>query len=472
MPLRLFLRTLSRNARVIARLRSVLSSQRATMTSVLQAADYAAVGETDTASSRARRDKDREKDRKKSKKDGSRRKPVFTVDPLADFFNEQKRNSPPPSAAHSVDIDDGLDDDYSDDERKHRPPSPPTPTAPLPAPLPAQPTTDKKPRRSTTSTKRHTKPTSPHTDRPTASSPPAKQPLQSFAYSSSYSSSSLPVSYAARMSADDSLALREWLRDNQFDDSVWEALSEYSIADMLAVTKEDLKELLGTKQGIRLYARIQQYKQQQQQQPASSSPQPSRRSASSYSSASHSRYGACAINGCTHFSTNVCSMPSCNAALCMAHQNKSLLTGHVYCSTCERETWEGKLRHSLQSVGERAEETTERIINTTAEWTGTAREQPSTLSTTSRYGHIASDTLSQPSTAAYYQEEHKQHSPVMPHHASVNSVPAAAAGRGSGGGQGFMSDWLQRGDESEVYGSFYRERSWNDNALGKQCAIQ
>lgn len=429
----------------------------------------------DNTITRTRKDRDNHtKDRKKNKKDNNRQRSKPGDDPLADFYNEHKRNSPPPPpATYTVEVDEGGEDDYSDgDERKHRPPSPAVQAA-------AGTSTEKKSRRSTSNKRNSNKSTSPLDNRSSSSSLSSSAAKQSFS-SSAYTSSTLPpVSYAARWSADDSLALRDWLRDNLFDDSVWAALSEYSIADMLAVTKEDLKELLGSKQGIRLYTRIQQYKQQQQQpQLASSSPpQPSRRSAS-YSSASHSRYGVCAINGCTHASTNVCSMPSCNAALCMAHQNKSLLTGHVYCSPCERETWEGKVRHGLQSVGERAEETTERIITTTAEWTGTGNHPPSKLPTVSRYGHIAGSTLSsrQSSASSYYQEEHKQHSPVSSHHASLNSSAGGGGGRGGGGGLGFMSEWLQRGDEEQgeggVDGSYYRERSWNDSALGKQCTIQ
>ena len=431
------------------------------MTSVLEATDYAAVGEMDNTITRTRKDKDRKRSKKQST-----RKPTPTlddnVDPLADFYSEQKRNSPSPPLAYSVEVDDGVEADYSDDERKYRPS---TPVAAAPTTAAAE----KKSRRST-STKRSSSVN--NTKSATAASYVSSSSANTQPSSSSaYTSSTLPsVSFTAPWSADDSLALREWLRDNHFDDSVWEALSEYSIADMLAVTKEDLKELLGTKQGIRLYARIQQYKQQQPH--VSSPPQPSRRSASSYSSASHSRYGVCAINGCTHASTNVCSMPSCNASLCMAHQHKSLLTGHVYCLSCERETWEGKVRHGLQTVGETAEETTERIINTTAEWTGTGNHQPYTVPTTSRYGHMASHTAAQPAAAAYYQEEHKQHSPVMPHH----SAPVGG-GRGGGGGLGFMSDWLQRDDgvadlDGATDGSFYRESSWNDSALGKQCTIQ
>ena len=132
------------------------------------------------------------------------------------------------------------------------------------------------------------------------------------------------------------------------------------------------------------------------------------------------------------------------------------------------------MRHGLQSVGERAEETTERIINTTAEWTGTGNHFPSTLSSTSRYGHISGSTLAQrPSAASHYQEEHKQHSPIHSQHCSLNG----ASGAGGGGGLGFMTDWLQRHDDVDEVdgaadGSYYRERSWNDSAFGKQCTIQ
>ena len=433
------------------------------MTSVL-AADYTAAGEMDNSIARPKRDKD---SRKKSKRD-SRRKVDAAIDPLADFYSEQKRSSPSPPAAatpYSVEIEDGAGDEYSDEERKHRPASPPTPVA-------AHSAAEKKSRRSTNGARHHSRTNTPPLDNLSSSSSssafssyhsPNKLPPSS----SEHASPVPPVSYAPSWSADDSLALRQWLRDNHFDDSVWEALSEYSIADMLAVTKEDLKELLGTKQGIRLYARIQQYKQQQQL--ASSSPlQPSRRSASSNFSASHSgRYGACAVHGCGHASTNVCNMPSCNAALCMAHQHKSLLTGHVYCASCEADTWEGRVKQGWQSVGERAEETTERIITTTAEWTGTGSLHHSALPSVSRYGHMASSgAFAQPAAAAaqyQYQEEHKQHSPMQSHQ-----------GAGSDGGKsrlGIVGDWLQRDDavsEGGDGGGYYRERSWNDN----QCAIQ
>ena len=166
-------------------------------------------------------------------------------------------------------------------------------------------------------------------------------------------------------------------------------LSSYSVADVLALSKEDLKDLLGVQQGIRLHARIAQHRAQVEggsrgvQSPhrwrltaaaagaRSSTSSSDRLSHSSFSSSSSSsacsRYGQCSQRGCSHPSVAVCSVAECSACVCVWHEAKSLLTGHVYCPSCEAETFEGKVRAAYLNATTTADAATEQVIQTTAE---------------------------------------------------------------------------------------------------------
>ncbi len=440
------------------------------MTSALPASDYVGVDEMDNTIARSKRDKEQQEEQKRRQ----RRKPVDDVDPLADFYNEQKRSSPPPPAQPATyTVDDGEEDEYSDDERKHRPMSPALASTTTPS-------SEKKARRSASSKRNgasfNNKPAQPVDTHASSSSSlsslSTQQQPPSLSAANNYMSSTLPASYTGRWSADDSLALREWLRENHFDDAVWEALSEYSIADMLAVTKEDLKELLGTKQGIRLYARIQQYKQQQPARLLLPSP---------------------TVSSLRRLLFLRLSQP----LRCLRHQRLlPLRHQRVQHAVVQRRTVHGApeqvaahrprvlLRVREGDVGGES-------APRTADGRESGPRRPPSASSTPRRSGRALVAISLPhcpllaamatspaapptqhsSTASYYQEEHKQHSPVQPHHGSLNGA-TATGGRGSGG-LGFMGDWLQRDDAVEELGSgaeggYYRERSWND----KQCTIQ
>ena len=283
--------------------------------------------------------------------------------------------------------------------------------------------------------------------------------------------------------ADDSAALRSWLQANHFDDSVATALSSYSVADVLALTKSDLKDLIGVQQGIRLYTRIAQHKAMIEGGKYKSTASPV---SSSLSPRLHSRYGQCSQRDCPHPTVAVCSVPECGASLCVWHESKSLFTGQKYCPRCEAETMEGKLRAALVNATHTADAATDVIIHKTAEW-----------------AHSGKDALGVPhwSPAHLDHSSHSSHGLPVPggYHTTgwgeekqppyADAKYADFTGRGSEEGRGgvgattggvgggvrlpFVSDWL-RGDEDgeEVEeGQHYRETSWNDRATN-QCVLQ
>ena len=146
-----------------------------------------------------------------------------------------------------------------------------------------------------------------------------------------------------------------------------------------------MKELLGVKQGCRLFARLQARQGAGRRAAAgggssddSRSPPSPRRSLPGGRHAPPasrvSRYGSCCVPDCPHASSAVCSVAECAQPLCVWHAEKSLLTGHTYCAGCEQATLEGRLRAALRSAMDTADEATNSIIATTADWTARVRD--------------------------------------------------------------------------------------------------
>ena len=268
--------------------------------------------------------------------------------------------------------------------------------------------------------------------------------------------------------------------------SVELSLSSYSVSDVLALSKEDLKDLLGVQQGIRLFARIAQHRAQVEQA-ARTIRSPQRRDGSAASrpsstggrfsqSSACSRYGQCSQRDCVHPSVAVCSVAECGACVCVWHEAKSLLTGHVYCPACAADTLEGKVKAAYASATTRADEATTQIIHTTAEWTASGKdaigasawmsEEPSTFTS---FSH--SQQSSSYHSAGLVEEEKQQ-----PRFAAASSPVHAKAAAGESR-LPFVSQWLRGEGVEEIGGQdvedgqHYREVSWNERAQ-TQCSIQ
>ena len=151
--------------------------------------------------------------------------------------------------------------------------------------------------------------------------------------------------------------------------------------DASCLSKADLKDLIGIKEGIRLFTRL-SHRHQQQTTAAkvnvstaniNSLLQRSYHKSSASISISVPRSpslnGLCRMDGCHHSAIAVCSVNECCAPLCVWHSSKSLLTGFVYCPRCEEDTWEGKVRQYYNTATETATSATNTIIEHTAKYT-------------------------------------------------------------------------------------------------------
>jgi len=126
--------------------------------------------------------------------------------------------------------------------------------------------------------------------------------------------------------------IQEWLKANGFDESVCKTLHGYNGADLLALTKADVKELLGAKYGIRLYNRI-------QYQGQSSKPKAEQFLFSAPGTPLKKRQ-ACRVGQCSLDAVVQCSAASCGKRLCMKHTYKFILTSALYCESCaEQQTF-------------------------------------------------------------------------------------------------------------------------------------
>jgi len=131
--------------------------------------------------------------------------------------------------------------------------------------------------------------------------------------------------------------VQEWLKENGFDESVRETLEGYNASDLLALTKADSKDLLGSKNGIRLFNRI-------VYQGQAARPKAERFTSSSASGTPRKRE-LCRMSQCSLDAMVQCSQSSCEKKLCMKHTYKCLLTSSLYCESCAEQ-------QSLFSIGE------------------------------------------------------------------------------------------------------------------------
>ena len=277
------------------------------------------------------------------------------------------------------------------------------------------------------------------------------------------------------------------------------ALSHYSPADVLALSKADLKDLLGPQQGIRLHVRIAQQKAQMDLARKSTTAQPPFTASSSHSSSSSSslpssvhrspvpsRYGQCSVRGCSHPGIAVCSVVECGSSVCVWHEVKSLFTGHVYCPQCEKDTWEGKMRAAYVNAADTADKATAQIIDTTAEWTAHGRDALTGHSQQQPLHHSSSSSLNHSTTSSHGVPIEGMGSYHGIGSAGVGSGGGAhveekqqtVGGRGGGGGAAkglFFSDGLRGGDDGEesdeLSEGLYKENSWNGTGQG-QCSVQ
>ena len=323
----------------------------------------------------------------------------------------------------------------------------------------------------------------------------------------------LTMRFAVSLSvlADDAAALRRWLFANHFDEvrtrtrahrstaqnspsiasaglttgchslrcaqSVASTLSSYGVADVLALSKTDLKDLLGVSVGLRLFSRIAQQKALVEGGggvPGVGVGAFGPSSAPSVRGRAPSRYGQCNQRDCGHPSVSVCSVAECGASVCVWHEAKSLLTSHVYCPLCERDTFEGRVRAAVANAAVSADAAATRIIDRTAEWTHSGRDAIAAHSldsheppSVSEHGLPLPPSHGYQHTTAAFADEEKQ--PPQP-----RSGGSGGSVNGAGGARlPFVSDWL-RGDEDgeEVEEeAHYRETSWNERAQA-QCALQ
>lgn len=110
--------------------------------------------------------------------------------------------------------------------------------------------------------------------------------------------------------------------------------------ELLELTKSDLKDLLGIKEGIRLYHRLKTVKKERSNYSSSSSSDPSSSPTSLSGLNIHDEmkppgyYGYCSELDCHLPAPHTCSSPDCDRTLCIKHMQKSILTGAAYCQEC------------------------------------------------------------------------------------------------------------------------------------------
>jgi len=169
----------------------------------------------------------------------------------------------------------------------------------------------------------------------------------------------------------------EWLAENQFDTSVVQKLSGYNGVDVLSLSKDDLRALIGTKDGIRLYNRLKQVREALaalgHDQPDSSErhrvatsaqrlfPEGSSGGSSPAlsgaggsgdgeagwarsrhmqdgGSSRHHRHGhglgRCEVMRCDKMAIARCSNESCEQPLCSEHGFKDIFTSYHFCPAC------------------------------------------------------------------------------------------------------------------------------------------
>jgi len=119
--------------------------------------------------------------------------------------------------------------------------------------------------------------------------------------------------------------VQDWLKENFFDDAVCETLNGYTGQDLMALTRQDVIDLIGHREGIRLFNRIiyqGQAAKPKDEQFLQSTPSWKRKK------------GSCSALHCSLPVVTDCSLQSCGKRLCAKHTFKNLLTSAVYCESC------------------------------------------------------------------------------------------------------------------------------------------
>ena len=147
--------------------------------------------------------------------------------------------------------------------------------------------------------------------------------------------------------SDDS-GVAAWLRVNNFDSRCISKLAHFTGADLLSLSKADIRELLGVKDGLRLHARLVQVREalaaaghdpvaemalhREILQNASLLSTPTRKRERGDSRRRNTQ--PCERVGCGMGSAVRCCVETCATSLCLEHCHKDIITGYSYCEGC------------------------------------------------------------------------------------------------------------------------------------------
>lgn len=122
--------------------------------------------------------------------------------------------------------------------------------------------------------------------------------------------------------------VQRWLHENEFDEKAQISFLGYTEEDLLRLTKDDARLLLGNAEGIRLYNRLREVRHSAEGQVKRIS------SPIKTEEPDYSRREPCGEPGCDKKAFSRCSTYDCQRALCAEHVNKFLVTGNRFCSEC------------------------------------------------------------------------------------------------------------------------------------------
>lgn len=189
------------------------------------------------------------------------------------------------------------------------------------------------------------------------STPTASPHKHNSANSPPTSSSTSYNTFGSLSRGSDDRGVTAWLRLNNFDEKCIAKLAHYTGADLLSLSKEDIRELLGAKDGIRLHARLSQVREALSvaghdpsmeklqlekvlaeaavlASPKSRGYSKDHDSSETYQRPYISEADACERMGCRELATVKCCVETCLARLCAEHSHKDILTGYWYCLNC------------------------------------------------------------------------------------------------------------------------------------------
>jgi len=137
--------------------------------------------------------------------------------------------------------------------------------------------------------------------------------------------------------------VQRWLQKNEFDEKVQQALNGYNGTDVLSLTKSDARDLVGVKDGIRLYNRLHP-----------SMTDVSDTSVRSRDPAEFYKGPLCRESGCGMPGRFECCAEGCGGAYCQTHIVKALVTGESYCSRCyDQASYLEAARQSVMDLSEK-----------------------------------------------------------------------------------------------------------------------